>query len=163
VLDAVSGTTGALVIGDAGFAAAARFAHAVDLGAAWRDATGLPFVSGVRAGRRGAVGPDDVALLQESLAQGLAARPTIARAWSEAHGGDPADYERYLVHDIRHQLGAEELSGLSAFFDRAPPAELLPRPLRPRLFESRPRIAAAPVGAASRSIDALLSDAAAGK
>ena len=33
VLDAASGTTGALVIGDAGFAAAARFPHVVDLGA----------------------------------------------------------------------------------------------------------------------------------
>src|SRR5439155_1276299 len=113
------GTTGALVIGDAGFGAAARFAHTLDLGAAWRELTGLPFVYAVLAGRPGAVGPDDVALLQESLAQGLAARPTIARAWSEAHGGDPADYERYLARDIHYQLGAEELSGLSAFFDRA--------------------------------------------
>ena len=36
VLDAAAGTTGALVIGDAGFAAAARFRTRVDLGAAWR-------------------------------------------------------------------------------------------------------------------------------
>jgi cyclic dehypoxanthinyl futalosine synthase len=163
VLDAVSGTTGALVIGDAGFAAAARFPHAVDLGAAWREATGLPFVYAVLAGRPGAVGPDDIAILQESLAQGLTARPTIARAWSEAHGGDPADSERYLARDIRYQLGAEELSGLSAFFDRARGAGLLARAVRPRLFESRPRIAPAPTGATARSIDALLSDAAAGK
>jgi cyclic dehypoxanthinyl futalosine synthase len=163
ILDAASGTTGALVIGDAGFGAAARFAHTLDLGAAWRELTGLPFVYAVLAGRPGAVGPEDVALLQESLARGLAARPTIARAWSEAHGGDPADYERYLVHDIRHQLGAEELSGLSAFFDRARGAELLARPVRPRLFEARPRIVSAPAGASTRTIDALLSDAAAGK
>ena len=173
VLDAASGTTGALVIGDAGFGASARFAHTLDLGAAWRELTGLPFVYAVLAGRPGAIGRIDLArarliaeataLLQESLAQGLAARPTIARAWSEAHGGDPADYERYLGHDIRHQLGAEELSGLSAFFDRARAAELLARPVRPRLFESRARIAAAPAGAPTRSIDALLSDAASGK
>jgi cyclic dehypoxanthinyl futalosine synthase len=163
VLDAAAGTTGALVIGDAGFGAAARFAHTLDLGAAWRELTGLPFVYAVLAGRPGAVGPEDVALLQESLAQGLAARPTIARAWSEAHGGDPTDYERYLVHDIRHQLGAEELSGLSAFFDRARAAELLARPVRPRLYESRARVLAAAGAASTRTIDALLSDAAAGK
>ncbi len=49
------------------------------------------------------VGPDDVAVLQESLAQAASRRgPTIARAWSEAHGGDPADYERYLPRDIRY-------------------------------------------------------------
>jgi cyclic dehypoxanthinyl futalosine synthase len=162
VLDAAAGTTGALVIGDAGFAAAARFPHTVDLGAAWRDVTGLPFVYAVWAGRPGAIGPDDVALLQQSLAQGLAARPTIARAWSEAHGGDPADYERYLQRDIRYALGAEELSGVSAFFDRARGAGLLSRPVRPRLFESRPRIAPAPAGASTRSIDSLLADAASG-
>src|SRR5678809_1666740 len=57
VLDAASGTTGALVIGDAGFAAAARFPHIVDLGAAWRDVTGLPFVYAVLAGCPWAVGP----------------------------------------------------------------------------------------------------------
>jgi len=162
VLDAASGTTGALVIGDAGFAAAGRFPHIVDLGAAWRDVTGLPFVYAVLAGRPGAVGPDDIAVLQQSLAQGLASRATIARAWSEAHGGDPADYERYLARDIRYTLGAEELSGLSAFFDRARGASLLPRVVRPRLFEARARIAPTPAGAPSRSMDALLSDAAAG-
>jgi cyclic dehypoxanthinyl futalosine synthase len=149
VLGAVSGTTGALVIGDAGFAAAARFPHAVDLGAAWRETTGLPFVYAVWAGRPGAIGPEDVAILQESLARGLAARATIARAWSEAHGGDPADYERYLARDIRYPLGAEELSGLSAFFDRAHRAGLLARAIRPRLFEARPRIAPAPAGTAA--------------
>ncbi len=73
VLDAASGTTGALVIGDAGFAAAARFPHVVDLGAAWREATGLPFVYAVLAGRPGAVGPDDIAL-------------PAARAWPGAGG-----------------------------------------------------------------------------
>jgi cyclic dehypoxanthinyl futalosine synthase len=165
VLDAASGTTGALVIGDAGFAAAARFPHAVDLGAAWREATGLPFVYAVWAGRPGAVGPADVALLKQSAAEGLAARATIARAWSEAHGGDPADYQRYLTDAIRYNLGAEELSGLAAFFDRARAAELLPRAVRPRLYEATASIPTAVVagdGAPSRSIDTLLADAAAG-
>jgi cyclic dehypoxanthinyl futalosine synthase len=163
VLDAASGTTGALVIGDAGFAAAARFPHAVDLGAAWRDATGLPFVYAVWAGRPGAVGHDDVAVLKQSLADGLAARADIARAWSEAHGGDPADYQRYLTDNIRYTLGAEELSGLAAFFDRARAAELLLRAVRPRLYEVSAPLALTIGGAAStRSIDRLLADAAAG-
>src|SRR4029078_3669660 len=133
VLDAASGATGALVIGDAGFAAAGRFPHIVDLGAAWRDVTGLPFVYAVLAGRPGAVGPDDIAVLQQSLEPRLASPRTItrawadahrvaaptalARAWSEADSGDPADYERSQHRDIRFPLGDEEVSGLSAFFD----------------------------------------------
>ena len=53
VLAAAHGTTGALVIGDAGFAAGGRFAHVQDLGAAWLALTGLPFVYAVWAGRPG--------------------------------------------------------------------------------------------------------------
>ncbi len=167
VLDAVRGTTGALVIGDAGFAAATRFPHVQDLGAAWHETTGLPFVYAVWAGRPDVVDGEAVARLQASLDDGLAARPLIARAWSEAHGGDPALYESYLTHSIRYRLGAEELSGMAAFFARAHGAGLIPRAIRPRLFEG-----AAPTSALAnrsrggmegpRSVDALLADAAAG-
>jgi cyclic dehypoxanthinyl futalosine synthase len=162
VMDAARATTGALVIGDAGFAAGERFPHVVDLGAAWSESTGLPFVYAVWAGRPGAVGPEDVRLLQQSLEDGLAARPAIARAWAEGQGGDPAVYERYLHTNIRYRLGAEELSGLAAFFDRARAAGLLPERARPRLYDSpAPAAPRAPAGPA-RTIDALLSDAAAG-
>ncbi|MFL5308133.1 MAG: cyclic dehypoxanthinyl futalosine synthase [Polyangia bacterium] len=162
VLDAVSGTTGALVIGDAGFAAAEKFPHVQDLGSAWYELTGLPFVYAVWAGRPNAVDSDGIARLQASLEQGLAARPTIARAWGEAHGGDPAIYESYLTRNIRYRLGAEELSGMAAFFERARAAGLLPRPVRPRLYEVAVSAANASPARAPRSIDALLSDAAAG-
>jgi cyclic dehypoxanthinyl futalosine synthase len=161
VLAAAHGATGALVIGDAGFAAAARFPHVTDLGAAWREATGLPFVYAVWAGRPGAIGAAEVALLQQSLADGLAARPAIARAHAEAHGGDPAVYLKYLTDNIRYTLGAEELSGLAAFFDRARGAGLVSRPIRPRLYDNA-KPAPARGSATPRSVDALLSDAAAG-
>jgi cyclic dehypoxanthinyl futalosine synthase len=161
VVDAAGGTTGALVIGDAGFVASGRFPHVLDLGAAWRELTGLPFVYAVWAGRPGAVGSAEVALLQQSLAAGLADRPAIARAHAEAHGGDPAVYAQYLTHSIRYGLGSEELSGLGAFFDRARAADLIHRPARARLFESAP-LSAPSRPRAAQSIDAILSDAAAG-
>src|SRR5579871_3452144 len=125
VLDAAHGTTGALVIGDAGFAAAERFAHVEDLGAVWHELTGLPFVYAVWAGRPGAVDAFAMATLQRSLDDGLASRPLIARAHAEAHGGDPAVYESYLSQNIRYRLGAEELSGMAAFFSRARAAGLV--------------------------------------
>jgi len=102
-----------------------------------------------------------VALLQQSLAQGLAARGAIARAFAEAQGGDPAVYEAYLTRNIRYTLGAEELSGLSALFDRARAAGLITRAVRPRLYES-PKPAAPARSTAPRSVDALLADAAGG-
>jgi cyclic dehypoxanthinyl futalosine synthase len=173
VLEAAGGKTGALVIGDAGFAAARRFAHVQDLGEAWHALTGLPFVYAVWAGRPGALNADAVTRLQASLEDGLAARPTVARAWSEAHGGDPALYEAYLTGNIRYRLGSEELSGMAAFFERAHAAGLIPRRVRPLIytgtlkgFPSPPATDSAGQSPApstrSRSVDALLSDAAAG-
>jgi cyclic dehypoxanthinyl futalosine synthase len=189
VTDAARGSTGALVIGDAGFTVADRYAHVYDLGAEWKRMSGLPFVYAIWAGRPDAVDDAGIALLRESLRLGLAARPAIARAWAEAHGGAPAFYERYLTDNIRYRLGAEEISGAGAFLERLRLAEGSARRSRVRFFdgayvkEHAARISMAdvtlpllddepaaaterpegsPLGR-SRSIDGLLADAAAGR
>jgi len=175
VLTAASGTTGALVIGDAGFEAVGRYAHVVDLGEAWRAHTGLPFVYALWAGPADVLGAEEIALLQQSLAAGLTHRAEIARAWAEAHGGAPALYERYLTDNIRYRLGADELSGAAAYFDRMLEAGMLPARTRVRLFEAayapgavqtataaQPDAAPSPSSPPPRTVDALLSDAAAG-
>jgi cyclic dehypoxanthinyl futalosine synthase len=174
ILAAATGTTGALVIGDAGFEAATARKHMVDLGEEWRRVTGLPFVYALWVGREGALADDDVALLQRSLADGLAHRREIASAWAEAHGGPPSLYERYLTDNIRYRLGAEELSGLAAFFDRMRKAGAVGRAVRARFFGGSAVAGGIGHGDAhadadgrtgtriERSIDALLSDATAG-
>jgi cyclic dehypoxanthinyl futalosine synthase len=175
---AARGRTGALVIGDAGFAAGTRATHVYDLGAEWKRLTGLPFVYAVWAGRKDALDDEAVALLGRSLAEGLAHRPEIARAWAEAHGGAPALYERYLTENIRYRLGAEELSGLGAFFERLRLDEGSSRTTRVRFHDGAYRdekaraahvsmsdltTAAAVTAPARRSTDTLLADAAAGR
>jgi cyclic dehypoxanthinyl futalosine synthase len=180
VLDAASGRTGVLVIGDAGFAAAQRHAHVVDLGEAWRETTGLPFVYAVWAGRPGVLGSDEIGILQQSLSEGMIHRAEIARAWAEAappdlspSAGAPTLYERYLTENIRDRLGSEELSGIAAFFERGHAAGLLPARARLRLYEhaitgnnpARLDGRAAPAAvkpARAHSLDTLLADAAAG-
>jgi len=167
---AAHGTTGALVIGDAGFAVAGRYPHVYDLGAEWKRMTGLPFVFALWAGRPDAVDDAGIALLRESLDMGLAARAEIARAWAEAHGGPPALYEHYLTENIRYRLGSEEISGAGAFLERLRIDEGSERRTRVRVFdgayvkEQAARVAM-PVGdvTPSRSVDALLADAAAGQ
>ncbi|HEY4393072.1 MAG TPA: cyclic dehypoxanthinyl futalosine synthase [Polyangia bacterium] len=161
VLDAARGTTGALVIGDAGFAAADKFPFVQDLGEAWHELTGLPFVYAVWAGRAGAVDAEAVAALRGSLEAGLGGRATIARAHAEAHGGAPATYEAYLSQNIRYRLGSEELSGMAAFFARARAAGLIEGAPRVRLYEGSAS-AQRSAGRGERSVDALLADAAAG-
>src|SRR6266700_2452397 len=178
ILSAAAGTTGALVIGDAGFAAADSHRHVVDLGDEWRRVTGLPFVYAMWIGRSGVADADDVGVLQHSLAHGLAHRREIARAWAEAHGGPRALYEKYLTDNIRYRLGAEELSGLAAFFERMRATGAVARAVRARFFdggaaalgtENGPADAAAEGEARTaqgqsngRSVDRLLADAADG-
>jgi cyclic dehypoxanthinyl futalosine synthase len=168
VLEAASGRTGALVIGDAGFAAAEKYPHVVDLGDLWRQTTGLPFVFAVWAGRPDVLGADEIGILQQSLSEGMIHRTEIARAWGEGapHRDDaPALYERYLTENIRYRLGSEELSGVAAFFDRGHAAGIFRERARLRLYEQAVSGRAAAVTAKparAHSIDTLLADAAAG-
>jgi cyclic dehypoxanthinyl futalosine synthase len=169
---AAHATTGALVIGDAGFEVADAYPHVYDLGAEWRRLTGLPFVFALWAGRSDAIDDETVRLLQESLRQGLGHRKQIALAWAEAHGGDPASYERYLTDNVRYGLGAEELSGVGAFFERMRLVEGASHKTRLRFYDGayvkeRAIRVVPPAGgqvpaALARSVDALLSDAGAG-
>jgi cyclic dehypoxanthinyl futalosine synthase len=169
VSSAARGRTGALVIGDAGFAAAETYAHVVDLGEVWRETTGLPFVYAVWAGRPDVLGADEIGILQQSLSEGMIHRAEIARGWAEAtphREGAPSLYERYLTENIRYRLGSEELSGVAAFFDRGHAAGLFRERARLRLYD-RGGAAGAGAGASvlqarPHSVDTLLADAAAG-
>ena len=186
ILEAARGTRGALVIGDRGFQVAERYPHVYDLGAEWAALTGLPFVYAVWAGRPDAASPEDVARLQASLRAGLEHRGEIARAWAAERGGEApsaAICESYLTHNIRYQLGAEELSGAAAFISRAQAAGEIAPGTRVRFFDDgrverpitnarttpelpRPRSedtgGRAIAGRRTPSLDSLLADAAAG-
>lgn len=95
-----------LIIGDP--AIAFRHQHPecelLDLGSAWKEATGLPFVFAVWAMRT-----PDAALaerLRAAAAAGLAARETIAQAAWE---------REYLTRYIRYEIGVRQRLGLERF------------------------------------------------
>ena len=176
IVEAASGTRGALIIGDAGFRAPDLYPYVYDLGAEWAALTGLPFVYAVWAGRPEAASPADVALLRDSLRQGLDHRAEIARAFAAERGLPAAVCAHYLQHNIRYQLGAEELSGAGAFLARAGALGVVPAGARIRFFDDgRPERpitnarTAAPLAlpptapGRARSLDTLLADAAAGQ
>lgn len=76
----------------------------VDLGEAWKNATGLPFVFAVWALRS----PDSALAdrLRHAAAAGLLARPEIAHA----------DWQReYLTRSIRYELGDRQKAALTHF------------------------------------------------
>ena len=161
IADAVGGTRGALIIGDLGLHIDGRFRHVYDLGKEWHSLVGLPFAYAVWAGRPGVVSVEDVALLQESLRLGLEQRAKIGRAWALENDVAPAVGEDYLLNNIRHRLGSDELSGATAFFARCHEAGLLAKPMRVRLFDA-PALPH-PSPRSGLSLDRLLTDAAAGE
>jgi len=153
----VSGKTGGLLIGDAALAAEGRFRYTLDLGAAWKELTGLPFVFAVWVARPGVLGAGDVQLLQESLAAGLEARESIAQAWARGRGGDAQQHLAYLSSSIRYRLDEPALAGLREFLRRAARAKLLPPAELRLLGQDWPQLLPH-----RRTIDDLLEHAAAG-
>ena len=160
IVDQIGGKRGALAIGDLCFAASSRFEHVYDLGADWTDRAGLPFLNAAWIGRPGAVDADDVVLLNQSLALGLANRDEIARSFAERDGVNVELYRHYFGQNIRYDLGAAELCGAAAFFERAHRAGILKT--RPTLRLYPGKVQRKPV-AAGKSLDTLLSDATSGQ
>src|SRR5262245_42202240 len=155
IVSSVRGKTLGLLIGDIALETTG-FAFELDLGQAWKELTGLPFVFAVWAARPGVLSERDCLLLQGSLEAGLAARPQIAQAWARGHGGDPAAHLDYLNNAIRYTLDEPALAGLREFYRRAAEAGLLPETQVRFVGEEVPKLPA------RSSIDALLEHAAQG-
>jgi cyclic dehypoxanthinyl futalosine synthase len=148
---------GALVIGDPALEIEGRFPHVLDLGLAWRELTGLPFVFAAWYGRPGALSAEDERLIVAARKRGLERRDAIADEHA-ARTRLPAESLRaYLRDAIHYDLGDEERRGLERFFDEGARAGLLPR-AQVRFFDDDERKPAAP-----QSLDTLLSRAAEGE
>jgi cyclic dehypoxanthinyl futalosine synthase len=156
---AARGTTAALVIGDPALEVRDRFAHVLDLAAAWREWTGLPFVFAAWGGRQGALDRDGEALLREAKTLGLADRGAMAAAHAAARGLPEAKLRAYLETAIRYDLGDDERRGLERFFVEAHAARLLPR-TEVRFFDDD--AVDPPTKASKPSLDTVLSRAAEG-
>jgi chorismate dehydratase len=104
----------------------------IDLGAAWKEMTGMPFVYAFWAGTPGILAPEDVRVLQAARDEGRRESDDVA---AQYFGADPEKQElgaAYLRDCIRYDLGEREGAALERFFalaaeiGAAPPA----RPLR---------------------------------
>jgi len=136
-LDAMLATAdAALLIGDPALAIDPVPAgiEKVDLGEAWRELTGLPFVYAAWTGRPHALAPAHVAALGAARDRGLLQLDAIA---SEAAGGDPAKagtYASYLRHNLRYTFGPREQAGLERFHALAAEVGHTPRALPLRFY-----------------------------
>ena len=88
----------------------------LDLGEAWTELTGLPFVWAFWAGRPDALCAADVEALQRARDEGVRRPEELARQYL---AGAPERQEagaRYLRQNIQYYLGSEELEGLRTFY-----------------------------------------------
>lgn len=131
-LDALAGVAheAVLVIGDAALLLARRgtYPHVYDLGLAWKEWTGLPFVFAVWAARREAPRAtvrEVHARLLESRAWGLAHLDALAED-AAARTGVPLDACRAYLGDLDYALSYRHLAGLTDFFRRLAQDGLVP-------------------------------------
>lgn len=116
-----------------------EYPHQLDLGEAWFETTGRPFVFATWMCRR-ELGEDALRRVRTAAAvldrqrrhnrlrtSAIVHRHAIARGWPKF------DAERYLTSMLRYELGEEERAGLETFFRLAHGHELLPR-VRPLEF-----------------------------
>jgi chorismate dehydratase len=119
-----------LVIGDAALHLRASGLYPVraDLGAVWKEWTGLPFVFAVWAARRDADRQDALALHRQLLASrdwGISHLDLLAHEAAERTGIAAPTVRAYLG-DLDYQLSYRHLAGLTEFFGRLAKDGLVP-------------------------------------
>lgn len=115
-----------LLIGDKVVDEAMRqFEFQIDLGASWKQLTGLPFVFAVWAGWRGAELEELAAMLSAARDRGVARVGQVARRYA-SQAGWPADLaERYLGQYMSYRLTRRHRRGLELFWQMAADEGLL--------------------------------------
>jgi len=117
-----------LVIGDRAMKVPdAPFHAVVDLAAAWRELTGLPFVFALWVVRPGVPVGDLPAILHECRAEGLAHADALAAEYGPRLGLDVTECFEYLTRVLSYDLGEPELAGLRLFGRMAADRGLAPR------------------------------------
>lgn len=127
----------ALLIGDpALFGDPVADVEKIDLGQAWTDMTGLPFVWAFWAGRADAMPPRAVRRLQEAKRHGVQVSDELADAYMAAtpHHRDLARH--YLREHIRFDLTDRMLEGLRTYYREAAALGLIATIPETRFFAS---------------------------
>jgi chorismate dehydratase len=107
------------------------YEHQIDLGAAWKAMTGLPFVFATWMARRGV----DARSLLESLTRAKTAglknigniieRDAIPRGWPAALA------RQYLTENLKYDIGPVQLTAIRKFHSLAAEIGIIPPPPRP--------------------------------
>jgi chorismate dehydratase len=114
-----TGADATLVIGDAALRPDLDELKSLDLGEAWTNETGLPFVFAVWLAREGAPKEPLERILRAARDAGVPRAAELASAGARKLGIPQATAIAYLTNAIRFDLGDAERRGLARFFELA--------------------------------------------
>ncbi len=107
--------------------------YQLDLGEAWKELTGLPFVFAVWTCRPGLDSPvlDDLsAQLEQAKRLGLANIEELLSLYAEPRGWPRDIARRYLCEYLKFDIGSRQLQAIRRFHDLAARHGAIPRPAR---------------------------------
>jgi chorismate dehydratase len=113
----------------------AGFEHQLDLGGAWKELTGLPFVFAVWAARADVNLGDLSARLESAKRQGLANLPELIRKYAVPRGWPPGLALQYLSVYLKYDIGERQLEAIRLFHQLAAEAGIVDSPPRELLIE----------------------------
>lgn len=144
LVDMLSRCDAALIIGDnalfltpsadGGIPGVSARVEKIDLGHAWRQLTGLPFVYAFWAGRPDAIGSPDVAVLQRARDEGIRRPDELAREYLADRPDRQTLGAAYLRDNIQYHLGGEEQAGLETFYRYAAEAGVVAKAAAPAFY-----------------------------
>jgi chorismate dehydratase len=120
-------TDAVLIIGDNAMKVSENGYVTLDLGQAWFEYTGRPFVYALWVVKKGRRVPGINKLLKDAKAAGI--RSVRELAATESHRLQLTEERclNYLTNSIRYNLGKDEIEGLQAFYEHAVSLGLAPK------------------------------------
>ncbi len=132
----LAGHDAALLIGDPALFVDHRAlgAEKIDLGQAWADMTGLPFVWAFWAGRPDGLSPQAVTRMQAAKEAGVRVSDTLADAYMADRPQDQEIARHYLREHILFDLTDRMLQGLRVYYREAAAVGVISSAVEPRFF-----------------------------
>lgn len=116
----------------------AGFEHQIDLGAAWKEITGLPFVFAVWIARAGIDLGDLPQRLLEAKRNGLAAVREIITRYALPRGWPAGMALQYLTLYLKYDIGEQQLRAIELFHQKAAEHGIIPSPPTPLVLYPAP-------------------------
>jgi chorismate dehydratase len=111
-MDKISGTTAAIIIGDRALASLTRFEHVYDLGLAWKEHTGLPFVFAAWVANK-PIPADFIEAFDAANAYGLANLDKVIALIPASE--QVYNLHKYYTENISYKLTEEKKKGMESF------------------------------------------------